>query len=378
MSKILLNAEEDAVITIWDATYIYIEKSSSYDFQRKTYSGHKFRSLVKFMICCSTDGYMIEFVGPYLCNGNNNDANITQDIFEKNYDDISQFFYRNDVFVVDRGFRDSLNYLDSKGFKYQMPSFLKDKKQHSSIEANQSRIVTKIRWVIESVNSRIKKWKYFSNVLINKNIEFIEKDFRNICALINKYRPQIATTEDDDKFEDYRKMLKISEKENTFLAEMAKYSNRIKKNAKCVDSIIINFPKLTEEYICSLTFGIYQLKQAKSYTAEHIDENGNYLFQMFYADDDETVIHVKLGSRFSKSVIHKTRIKYDCNLKLIEGQNPITQWCCDCKAGARVFGMCAQVASILWFLGIARHEDKLMLPRKCDLFKDIVKTCLEI
>ena len=208
MAKVLLNAEDDALITIWDATYIYIEKSSSYDFQRKTYSGHKFRSLVKFMICCSTDGFMIECIGPYLCNGNNNDANITQDVFVKNYDDICQFFQRNDVFVVDRGFRDSLDYLDSKGFKYQMPSFLKDKKQHSSKEANQSRIVTKIRWVIESVNSRIKKWKYFSNVLINKNIEFIEKNFINICALINKYRPQIVTTDDDHKIEDYKKKSK--------------------------------------------------------------------------------------------------------------------------------------------------------------------------
>ena len=60
MSKILLNAEEDAVITIWDANYFYIEKSSSYDFQRRTYSGHKFRCLVKFMICCSTDGFLMD------------------------------------------------------------------------------------------------------------------------------------------------------------------------------------------------------------------------------------------------------------------------------------------------------------------------------
>ena len=30
------------------------------------------------------------------------------------------------------------------------------------------------------------------------------------------------------------------------------------------------FPVLTEEYLRSLTFGIYQLKQAKSYSREHI------------------------------------------------------------------------------------------------------------
>ena len=36
------------------------------------------------------------------------------------------------------------------------------------------------------------------------------------------------------------------------------------------------FPVLTEEYLRSLTFGIYQLKQAKSYSREHINEKGGY------------------------------------------------------------------------------------------------------
>jgi hypothetical protein len=34
----------------------------------------------------------------------------------------------------------------------------------------------------------------------------------------------------------------------------------------------LNFPLLSEEYIEALTFGIYQLTQAKSYTASHLDE----------------------------------------------------------------------------------------------------------
>ena len=50
-------------------------------------------------------------------------------------------------------------------------------KQHNTEDANSSRLVTKIRWVIESANGRIKKWKYFSNVLINKNIHTIKQDF---------------------------------------------------------------------------------------------------------------------------------------------------------------------------------------------------------
>jgi hypothetical protein len=70
------------VISIWDATYVYIEKSSNYQFHRSTYSMHKYRNLVKFMMSVATDGYIKDAVGPYLANGKNNDANITIDMFK--------------------------------------------------------------------------------------------------------------------------------------------------------------------------------------------------------------------------------------------------------------------------------------------------------
>ena len=111
MAKILLCCE-DRVITIWDATYIYIEKSSSYDFQRATYSMHKHRSLLKFMLVVASDGFIIDVIGPFLCNGRNNDASITEEVLSESSYDISDWFERGDVFVVDRGFRDCLDYLE--------------------------------------------------------------------------------------------------------------------------------------------------------------------------------------------------------------------------------------------------------------------------
>ena len=68
---------EDEIVTVWDGTYIYIQKSSNYSFTKKTYSIHKNRPLVKMMVIVSTKGYIIEVLGPYLANGANNDANIT-------------------------------------------------------------------------------------------------------------------------------------------------------------------------------------------------------------------------------------------------------------------------------------------------------------
>ena len=51
---------------IWDGTYYYtcIEKSSSYTFNRHTYSGQKHRPLVKFMSLVFPDGYVLDSIGP--------------------------------------------------------------------------------------------------------------------------------------------------------------------------------------------------------------------------------------------------------------------------------------------------------------------------
>ena len=40
--------------------------------------------------------------------------------------------------------------------------------------------------------------------ILNKNIHFIQDDFLNICAIINRFRPQICSTNDDDKIDLYK------------------------------------------------------------------------------------------------------------------------------------------------------------------------------
>ena len=159
--------------------------------------------------------------------------------------------------------------------------------------------------------------KYFQNVLINKNIHFIQDDFLNICAIINRFRPQICSTNDDDKIDLYKKMLITSQKENPFIDRCQQFSKRILNKNKRLDPNSLIFPVLTEEYIESLTFGVYQLKQARSYTFEHLDENGNYLFEINEQEDNqyEKIIHVKLHSRFQSQKIHDAWIEYNPDLR---------------------------------------------------------------
>lgn len=60
-------------------------------------------------------------------------------------------------------------------------------------QANSSRLVTKIRWIVESVNGRLKQWKYLQNVVPNTQIPYIREYVCLIAALCNKYRDPLNT-----------------------------------------------------------------------------------------------------------------------------------------------------------------------------------------
>jgi hypothetical protein len=92
----------------------------------------------------------LSVVGPFLADGKNNDASIAKNIFINNEQDILNWLHDEDIIVVDRGFRDAIKTIKRFGFNVQMPDFLKGKKQLSCKEANHSRCVTKVRWIVES------------------------------------------------------------------------------------------------------------------------------------------------------------------------------------------------------------------------------------
>ena len=45
-----------------------------------------------------------------------------------------------------------------------------------------------------------------------------------------------------------------------------------------------------------------------------------------------------------------------------ENVNHITGYYCTCQSGARTLGSCAHAASILWYLGYARHQPNIRYP----------------
>ncbi|XP_053393255.1 uncharacterized protein LOC123531130 [Mercenaria mercenaria] len=109
LAKHLFGAEEDEMILVLDGTYIYIQKSGNFKFQRRSYSIHKGRPLVKPMVVVTTTGYFVTIVGPFFADSKNNDAAILNHMLRSNTEDIRNFVKEKDIFVVDRGFRDSVS-----------------------------------------------------------------------------------------------------------------------------------------------------------------------------------------------------------------------------------------------------------------------------
>lgn len=118
-----------------------------------------------------------------------------------------------DVFVLDRGFRDCLQLLETFDLISKMPNFLKEGCQHTWDQANKSRLVTKICWVVEAVNGLIKKWKAFDQTFPNSEVTYISQYVRIICAICNAFRPPRVSNNPDDILT-AQKMLRLVSKPN--------------------------------------------------------------------------------------------------------------------------------------------------------------------
>ncbi|XP_018401795.1 PREDICTED: uncharacterized protein LOC108778963 [Cyphomyrmex costatus] len=349
MAKTLFTNNQDEAILVADGTYVYIQKSSNYSFQRKTFSVHKGRPLVKPMMIVTTTGYILDVLGPYYANGKNNDANIFTALLQSDSTKLRQWLKSNDVFVVDRGFRDCLYLLEDLNLVSKMPHFLERGKQHSTLEANESRLVTKVRWVVEAVNGLIKTWKALDHVFPNSQIPYIGEYVRIVCALCNAFRPPRAQNKPEDEIIGNRMMQLVSQPNH--LQELVELEGWGKKRViwePLTHDAFNDFPKLTMDELTLLTLGVYQIKQAKSYTFEHLHDDGMY--SLFIHKQERSIIRLQIQSRHTSSKLYNLWIQYNI------GINPIAGWYCQCKAGARVVGCCAQCASVLWYLAYARYE----------------------
>jgi hypothetical protein len=113
-----------------------------------------------------------------------------------------------------------------------------------------------------------------------------------------------------------------------------------------IDDSEVSFPQLMEEQLRSITFGVYQLKLSSSYIQEYMDGESRICVHK----DDNNLIRVRIQSRHVSSKKYLLWIKYS--------ETEVLSWYCICRAGARVVGVCAHIAAIIWYLSGARDRDR--------------------
>lgn len=242
--------------------------------------------------------------------------------------------------------------------KPKMPALLgRGEKQLESNDANNTRFVTNCRWVVEVINSFLKSFKALKH-LPNKSLPHTIQDFKIAAALVNKYFKRLFSDEDD--YETIVKNMKknLSRPVNELKKVVEDNKLHLKSKFLLIEaSEIQDFPKIDEKMLkTDVTLGSYQLKQAKSYLAEHIQHGKiNIRNNKDCVDyEDSKILFSIIQSRHSKAAKYRVYCKYKPNVDCVES---IEGWYCTCKSGARTVGCCTHVLiSLQLFITLHMHD----------------------
>lgn len=278
---------------------------------------------------------------------------------------ISEFAQNNDVFILDRGFRDVIKDLNQKGIRTLMPNLLaKGQKQFTTEEANESRKVTLLRWVVEAVNGRLKKmFKFFDHNIqchyFMNSCEKLNRLLRISCAIMNRYCPPIYHDTDDQTM-----LLEDIQKKDTAINPlmkeiMANEKEFVRKRVcwkKYTSAEFQDFPQITLEELRKISLGKFNIKGSRAYTDAVLRADNQY--HVHVHRQRPGLLRVRLGSKFRGGSSHLVWIEYSAN-----GEEKILGHYCQCMQGARMITTCGHITSVLWYLGYQRHTKPDYKPR---------------
>ena len=160
--------------------------------------------------------------------------------------------------ILDRRFRDSLGVLKALGIDTAMPSCLgRGRRQFDVYDANRSRFITKLRWVVESLNTRLKSLKWFSRTIQNSSLPSVTDYVPIVAALTNCfYSPLVTPSPDDDEAVRHMKLLLT---QSNMLQDRLIQDNLQRHTAWQsieIDDLSEPFPTMSLAGIRSLTLGI--------------------------------------------------------------------------------------------------------------------------
>lgn len=366
-------------IIICDGTYMYIQKSANFSFQKITYSLQKHRNLLKPFLFVTCDGHIVDISGPHAAI--ENDASILNHHLSGVDRPLNWLLNPGDVFILDRGFRDSIEYLEEHGYVGIMPqSQTRGSTQLTTIQANKSRMCTICRWPVEIVNGRLKRdFKIFRHEFCNISMPHFFADLRIAAALTNAFHLDLI---DNPQARDFINIAQERLNMNNNLADYTDFK-RLHRNRVVFSNINVEqnnlniFPVLTAEELTLFAVGTYQIKLAPSYYSEHIRSTGTFVIQQYnrslidlttynMSNNNVHLLKMNIKSRHLSSKMYHCYILVDANNSGLEA---IKNYCCTCFTGRRTIGCCAHTMCLVWFIGFARHQDAIRCPA---LFLDTI------
>lgn len=358
------NNDPNKCVVICDGTYIYTYSSTNYAHQRNTFSGQKKRHLFKIMKFVTVDGLIIDTFGPF--RATQNDAQIINTIFEKSA--FKCFLNAGDVVLVDRGFRDCIESFKKMKLDVRIPGFIRKGThgQLTSKQCNESRLITKMRFVIELANGRMKmKWGLFNKIIPSILSTHLMSDYRIGAAILNSFG-KLIVTDKNDYYDVAKQMLRNVDTKNE-LTQIIN-GNKFQKSRKHFESISskqLFFPKFNEKQLKQFSLGNYSIKQAVSYTADILKKKKVFpIYQLpsvhvksIFGEICENkhfekpmLIFTKMDSRFRSSTVHDVYMLYNA----IKTNREFLYYC-TCQHGRRTVGCCCHVMTIVYYFGYARH-----------------------
>lgn len=366
--------ENRVAIIYIDGTYLKIEKSSNFRALRQSFCLHKGHHLIKPALVVAPDGYILDVHGPYFSDSRNNDAAMLRHEMEleqhENMTRLSNWLHANDVIIVDRGYRDAVDFVRNIGVECVIPPFLaRGQRQFTTEEANTARLITKTRWIVEARNGHLKNiFKFLRTYIPYHHVSNCRDYLRIACALLNKYFPSIHMQGASVQLA--QEMKRLAQHENVVRARVENERLHLQRipNDRWInldELALAEFPILTLQYLRDLTIGVYQLKLAPSYIQDTLQRENVEHFSFQILEEERGFLRCRIYSRFTQATKHQLWIAYvpqDDEDHEDDREGPIMGYYCTCKTGSRTVGCCAHISSVLWFLGFARHEANVKYP----------------
>lgn len=250
-----------------------------------------------------------------------------------------------------------------------MPPFLeRSESQLTTEEANQARLVTMQRWVVETRSGHIKTiFKFLEGIIPRAHVLHSQEFYLIAGALINKFKERLVVPGRTAAL-----ARAIKQRANTVNAlQLRVQQNNLARRAATWESLdeehVPEFPRLDTAFLKDFTGGSYQLRLAPSYIQDKFDHENTDIFQLDRYRDEPGLLRFRIFSRFRNATRYQLWISFRTDQHLDNQRNadgPILAYYCTCKSGARILGCCAHVSSILWFLGYARHQQRIRYPSR--------------